>query len=269
MSRMRLTDWRGKRVVITGASSGMGRLLALRVASEGARVALVARREDRLREVANAIQSAGGEALVVPCDVADRNQVEQAAQSILEQFGSVDVLVNNAGYGGHYDFLEWDLADAERMVQVNFLGSLYWTKALLPAMVERGSGWIAFMASVAGKIGVPGESVYAATKFAMVGFAEALSIEVEDAGVHVLTVCPGAIDTEFFDEADRKRMPDVALRSMIQPERVVDAVMRAFATGKREVTVPAAIGGAYVVKALAPGVMRSGVKRSTRKNRDS
>lgn len=268
MSRMRLTDWRGKHVVITGASSGMGRLLALHVASEGARVALVARREDRLREVADAIQSKGGESLVVPCDVADRIQVDRSAQTVLREFGSVDVLVNNAGYGGHYDFLEWDLADAERMVQVNFLGTLYWTKALLPAMIEQGSGWIVFMASVAGKIGVSGESVYAATKFAIVGFAEALSIEVEDAGVHVLTVCPGAIDTEFFDDEARKRMPAVALRSMIEPERVVDATVRALAQGKREITVPAAIAGAYVVKAVAPGIVRAGVKRSTRKRGD-
>ncbi len=253
--------------MITGASSGIGRLLALRVASEGARVALVARREDRLREVAEMIRAQGSEAVVVPCDVANRDDVESAAQIVLDRFGVVDVLVNNAGYGGHCDFLEWDIDDIERMVQVNFLGSVYWTKALLPHMVERGSGWLVFMASVAGKIGVPGESAYSATKFAMIGLAEAISIETEDKGVHVLTVCPGAIDTEFFDEAARKRMPDVALRSMIQPEPVVDAVIRALARGKREVTVPKSIAAAYPVKAVAPGIVRAGVKRSTRPNR--
>jgi len=269
MGRKRLADWRDKQVVITGASSGMGRLLALRVASEGARVALVARRDDRLQEVAEAIRAEGSEAIVTPCDVANRDEVNEAVRSILERFGKVDVLVNNAGYGGHYDFLEWDFADIERMVQVNFLGTVYWTKALLPAMIERGDGWVVFMASVAGRIGVPGESVYSATKFAMAGLAEAISIEVEESGVHVLTVCPGAIDTEFFDDAARTRMPDVALRSMIPPERVVDAIIRALARGKREITVPGSIGGAYIVKALAPGLMRWGVKRSTRGNRSS
>jgi hypothetical protein len=267
MGRKRLTNWRDKRVVITGASSGIGRLLALRAVSEGAHVALVARREDRLHEVADTVRAAGGQAMVVSCDVANREAVFAAAQSIVGQFGHVDVLVNNAGYGGHYEFLDWDIPDIERMVHVNFLGSVYWTKALLPAMVERGSGWIVFMASVAGKIGVPGESVYSATKFAMVGLAEALSIEVEDAGVHVLTVCPGAIDTEFFDEADRERMPDVALRSMIEPERVVDAVVRALANGKREITVPRQIACAYGMKALAPGILRRGVQRSTESRR--
>ena len=109
----------------------------------------------------------------------------------------------------------------ERMLRVNFLGTLYWTKALLPQMVERRQGWIVFVASVAGKLGVPEESAYAASKFAMVGFAEALSLEVEDAGVHVLTVCPGTVRTEFFDaealaahaagfaaDHDRARGPD-------------------------------------------------------------
>jgi short-subunit dehydrogenase len=86
----------------------------------------------------------------------------------------------------------------ERMLRVNFLGTLYWTKALLPGMVARRRGWLVFMASVGGKIGVPEESAYAASKFATVGLAEALSLEVEDAGVHVLTVCPGAIRTDFF-----------------------------------------------------------------------
>lgn len=261
----RLTSWKDKTVVITGASSGMGRLLALRVAVEGARVALVARREDRLSEVAKGIREAGSEALIVPCDISDPQQVASAAATIQNAFGPVDVLVNNAGYGGHFSFLEWDQADIVRMVQTNFLGTVYWTKALLPAMVEQHRGWVVFMASVAGKIGVPGESVYSATKFAMAGLAEALSVEVEDAGVHVLTVCPGAIDTEFFSQEDRARMPDVALRSMIKPERVVDAVLDALARGKREITVPRAIATAYAVRALAPSLMRYGLKRAVPK----
>jgi len=259
----RLTSWRGKVAVITGASSGLGRLLALRVAREGARVALVARREQRLKELAAEIEKMSGEPLVIPCDVAERARVFAAAEQVLQRFGHVDVLVNNAGYGHHRRFLEWDLDDMERMLQVNFLGSLYWTKALLPHMVERHTGWIVFMASVAGKIGVPAESAYTASKFAMVGLAEALSMEVEDAGVHVLTVCPGAIHTDFFDAEALERMPPVARRSMIEPERVIDAIMRALACGKYEITVPPAIAVGYVVRAIAPEFMRRHVKRST------
>jgi short-subunit dehydrogenase len=261
--KSRLSSFRGKTAVITGASSGMGRLLALRFAREGAPVALVARREADLRVLAGEIEKGGGQALVLPCDVAERAQVFACAEQAIRTFGSVDILVNNAGYGHHRRFLEWDLDDMERMLRVNFLGALYWTKALLPQMVERRTGWLVFMASVAGKLGVPEESAYSASKFAMVGLAESLSIELEDAGVHVLTVCPGTIDTAFFDAEALKRMPPVAKRTMIQPQRVVDAVIGALARGKHEITVPRIIAAGYVVRRLAPGFMRRNTKRAT------
>jgi short-subunit dehydrogenase len=259
----RLTSYRGKTAVVTGASSGIGRLLALRLAREGARVALVARREGELQQLAHEIEAAGGRALVLPCDVADRAQVFATAADALAQLGTVDILVNNAGYGHHRRFLDWDLDDMERMLRVNFLGTLYWTKALLAHMVDRRTGWIVFIASVAGKLGVPDESAYAASKFAMVGLAEALSLEVEDAGVHVLTVCPGAIDTPFFDAEALARMPAVARRMMIKPEPVVNAVIKALARGKHEITVPRFIAAGYLVRVLAPGFMRRNTKRTT------
>jgi short-subunit dehydrogenase len=146
---------------------------------------------------------------------------------------------------------------------VNYLGSVYWTKRLLPAMVARRQGWIVFLASVAGRIGVPDESAYAASKFAMVGLAEALSFEVEDAGVHVLTVCPGTIRTEFFDAEALARMPPVSRRMMVDVEPLVDAIMEALAKGKHEITFPRFIAAGYVVRALAPGFMRRGTKRRT------
>jgi 3-oxoacyl-[acyl-carrier protein] reductase len=261
--KSRLISFRGKSAVITGASSGMGRLLALRLAREGARVALVARREADLRVLAGEIEKGGGQALVLPCDVAERAQVFASAEQALRTSGNIDILVNNAGYGHHRRFLEWDLDDMERMLRVNFLGALYWTKALLPHMVARRKGWLVFMASVAGKLGVPEESAYSASKFAMVGLAESLSIELEDAGVHVLTVCPGTIDTAFFDAEALERMPPVAKRTMIPPERVVDAVIRALARAKHEITVPRLIAAGYVVRTLAPGFMRRNTKRAT------
>ena len=260
---MKLTSYRGLNAVVTGASSGIGRLLAVRFAREGARVALVARRASELEAVAGEIRAGGGEALVVPCDVAERTQSFAAAASVLDRLGPVDILVNNAGYGHHRPFLEWDLDDMERLMRVNFLGILYWTKALLPQMVERRRGWLVFMASVAGKIGVPDESVYAASKFATVGLAEALSIEVEDAGVHVLTICPGTIRTPFFDQEALERMPPVAKRGMVDPEPLIEAIMRALAAGKRELTYPRYIAAGYLTKAFAPKFLRRNVKRTT------
>ena len=259
----RLTSYHGKTAVITGASSGIGRWLALRFARAGARVALVARREAALRQLAGEIETGGGQALVLPCDVAERAQVLACADQAVRAFGSVDILVNNAGYGHHRRFLDWDLDDMERMLRVNFFGALYWTKALLRQMVERRTGWLIFMASVAGKLGVPEESAYAASKFAMVGLAESLSIELEDAGVHVLTVCPGTIDTPFFDAEALERMAPVSKRMIVRPERVVDAVIGALARGKHEITVPRMIAAGYIVRALAPGFMRRNTKRAT------
>jgi short-subunit dehydrogenase len=261
----KLSNYDGMTALVTGASSGIGRLLAERFAELGARVVLVARRADALDALEGEIRARGGEALAIPCDVADREQVLAAVEHATSEFGPIDLLVNNAGFGAHRSVLASDIDEMERMLRVNFLGSLYFTKALLPAMVERGRGWLVFTASVAGKIATPGEAIYAATKFAQVGFAEALSLEVEDAGVHVLTVCPGAIRTDFFGEEDLAVMPKVALRSMVEPAGLVDAIVRALARGKRELTYPRSIAAGYVVRALAPGFMRRSVKRVTRK----
>jgi short-subunit dehydrogenase len=259
----KLTSCRGLNALVTGASSGIGRLIALRLAKEGARVALVARRETELESVAAEVARSGGEALVLPCDVANRDQVLAGAERALGAFGSVEILVNNAGYGHHRRFLDWDLDDMERMMRVNFLGSLFWTKVLLPQMVQRRRGWVVFMSSIAGKIGVPEESAYVASKFALTGLAEALSIEVEDFGVQVLTVHPGAVRTDFFDEEALERMPPVSRNSMIEPAEVVDATMKALRSAKREITVPRRFASGYVVRAIAPGVMRRAVKRTT------
>ena len=259
----RLTSYRDRVALVTGASSGIGRLLALGLAERGARVALVARRADALGELAEEIRRAGGAAQALPCDVADREQVEACTARALERFGTVDVLVNNAGYGHHRTFLEWDLDDMERMMRVNFLGSLYFTKFLLPQMAERGRGWLVFLSSVAGKIASPEESAYAASKFALQGLAQALSLEVEDAGVHVLIVCPGAIRTPFFDDEALRRMPPVARRGMAEPEGLVDAIFGALAKGRREITYPRWIASGYLVQALAPGFMRRQVRRAT------
>jgi len=262
-SAARLTSYRGLRALVTGASSGIGRALATRLAREGARVGLVARREPLLRELAGEIAAAGGEARVFPADLGNREQVLACAAAAASAFGGIDLLVNNAGYGHHRTFLEWDLDDMERVMRVNYGGALAMTKALLPQMLERRRGWLVFVASVAGKIATPEESAYAASKFALVGLAGALSLEVEDAGVHVLTVYPGVIRTPFFDAEALARMPPVSRRQMVEPAGLVDAILGALARGRRELTYPRWIAPSYAVQALAPGLMRWGVRRST------
>jgi short-subunit dehydrogenase len=259
-----LRSYQGLRALVTGASSGIGRAFALRIAREGARVALVARRAEELEELAGEIRAAGGEAIVLPCDVADADQVSNTCTRAQDAWGGIDLLVNNAGYGHHRTFLEWKIEDMERMMRVNYFGSLYFTKALLPQMVQQQRGWIVFVASVAGKIAPPEESAYAATKFAMVGLAASLSLEVEDAGVHVLTVCPGVIRTPFFDEEALSRMAPAAKGSMVDVGGLVDAMIAGLASGKHEITYPrGGITLGYAIQAIAPEFMRRAVRRST------
>ncbi len=254
-----------KTAIITGASSGIGRLLALRLAARGTRLFLTARRAELLAELAGEIGSAGGEAAYAACDVGDKEQCFAVAEQAVAELGGVDLLVNNAGYGHHRSFLEWDVDDIERMMRVNYLGTVYWTKAIAAHMAERGSGQLVFIASVAGRIATPDESAYAASKFAMVGLAEALSIELEEHGIDVLTVCPGSIRTDFFDQEAMQRMPETARKLMAEPEGLVDAIVDAIDKRKRDLTYPRGIAAGYIVKALAPGFMRSQVKRSTRR----
>jgi len=254
--------FRGRVALVTGASSGIGRALALRLAGSGMRVALVARRRDALDALAAEIAGKGGEACAFPCDVECAAEVAATARAATERFGAVDLLVNNAGYGHHRAFLDWDLDDMERMMRVNYVGALRFTKALLPGMVARRRGSLIFVASVAGKIATPDETAYSASKFAMIGLAQALSLEVEDAGVHVLVVCPGVIRTSFFDAEALARMPPVSRRSMVEVEGLVDSIVDALARGKREVTYPRSIAAAYVVQAIAPGFTRRQVKRT-------
>jgi len=258
----RLTNLRGRSALVTGASSGIGEALARRLGREGARLVLVARREEALTRLAEAIRADGGEAHVLPCDLADphaAHAVARAAEARLAP-GGVDLLVNNAGYGGRRRVVDWDLADVVRMTTVNHLSAVAVTQALLPAMLGRGRGWLVFVASVAGKFAPPLEAPYAATKAALLAFAEALSCEVEDQGVHVMNVCPGVIDTPFFD-ADRERLPAAVRRGMVPVEGLVEAVLAGLRRGRREVTHPAHLAAAGRVKALAPGLFRRGMKR--------
>jgi len=260
---VKLRTFRGIGAVVTGASSGIGRALALELAAHGARVALVARRRARLDAVAGEIALAGGRALPLCADVSSRSEVENAAKLARAELGPIELLVNNAGRARHAQFLDWDLDDAEAMLAVNLLGAVYWTRALLPEMLERGRGWLVFMASAAGKTGTPYESAYAASKFALVGFAESISHEVEPRGLHVLTVVPGTYRTELFDAEAWSQLPAVALRMLREPEELARRVVRSLSRGDRELYAPSQLRWAQLVRGVAPGLYRRIVRQMT------
>jgi NADP-dependent 3-hydroxy acid dehydrogenase YdfG len=187
----------GKVAAITGASSGIGEATALALVAEGASVALAARRDDRISELAERITADGGRAIAVPTDVSDESQANAFVQRAVDELGGLDILVNNAGVmllgpvaGAQTD--EW-----RRMIEVNELGLLYCTHAALPIMGAAGSGDIVNVSSVAGRTAAMGSGVYNMTKWGVVGFSEALRQECSHAGVRVTVVEPGWVDTEL------------------------------------------------------------------------
>ncbi|MEZ5073586.1 MAG: SDR family NAD(P)-dependent oxidoreductase [Solirubrobacterales bacterium] len=187
----------GKVAAITGASSGIGAATALALATEGAAVALAARRRDRIDELAKRIESGGGRALAIETDVSDEAQARAFVDRANDDLGGLDVLVNNAGV-----MLLGPVAGAateewRRMIDVNLLGLLYCTHAALPIMGAAGSGDIVNVASVAGRVASLGSGVYNMTKWGVVGFSEALRQECARAGIRVTAIEPGWVDTEL------------------------------------------------------------------------
>lgn len=230
-----MSKLRGKTVVITGASSGIGRAAALELARRGADVVLAARRRERLEEVAAACRALGVKATPVVTDVSVRDDCERLIAAVPR----VDILVSNAGFG-IYDPIETAAAgDLESMMQTNYFGAVYCTKAVLPQMLERREGAIVIVSSITGIMGYASMGGYCASKFALNGFAEALRSEVIARGVNVSMVCPATTDTDFFVTAERDKMPG-ASRMMLamKPEKVARAVCDAAEDGRYRRILP-------------------------------
>jgi short-subunit dehydrogenase len=221
-------DLSGKTVVITGASSGIGRATALAMARRGARLILAARRREQLEKVAAECAVSGAIAQVVVTDVSKREECVR----LIVAAGRVDVLVNNAGFAIFDGIADAKSDELEAMMGTNYFGAVHCTQAVLPQMLERGSGTIVNVASIVGLMGYARMGGYCATKFALVGFTEALRDEVMARGVRVALVCPATTDTEFFVKAERGKMPGASrLMLAVPPERVARVVCRSAADG--------------------------------------
>ena len=195
---------KGKVVLITGASSGFGADAASLFAAEGARVVLAARRLNRLQKLADKIQDEGGEAIAVPVDITELDEINLMVKSTLDIYDKIDILFNNAGFG-RLDWLE-NLTmerDIETQITVNLTGLIQVTRAILPYMLKQGKGHIINMSSAAGWSAPPLYSVYAATKFGVRGFTDSLRREVRPLGIHVSGVYPGPATTEFGDHTGK------------------------------------------------------------------
>ena len=216
----------GKVALVTGASAGIGKACALALVAEGAKVVLVARRKDRLDELIAQIQASGGQALSVVGDARDEQTALNAVAGGLEKFGKIDILINNAGVGNYKNLVDTSAEDYDEMMDSNVRSTFLFSRHVVPGMIAQKSGTVLMISSMAGIYGFGGEAVYCATKFAQVGFAQALDKELRSHGIKVGLICPGGVKTEFALGKGRTE-DSVAQSGMLEPEDVAAATLLA------------------------------------------
>jgi short-subunit dehydrogenase len=249
--------WQDTVALITGASSGIGAEVARQASAQGSRVGLIARRS---RELEGLRDELGTGCAIAVADVADRHQVDAAVNDLSAALGPPDIVVNNAGIGLYGAFLDADVDEIDALMRTNYLGVVHVLKAVLPGMVTRRRGHVVNVGSIAGRIGAPFEAAYSASKFALTGLSEALSVELAPFGIAVSLVNPGPVDTPFFETRghryERKHPKPVSAG------RVARAVLRSVEHDKAEVCVPPILQQAVVTKTLVPPLFGWGTART-------
>jgi NADP-dependent 3-hydroxy acid dehydrogenase YdfG len=216
----------GKVALITGASAGIGAASARALAAEGARLVLSARRDARLKALAEEAQALGTDAVCVVGDAREEDTARRAVAAAVDTFGRLDILVNNVGVGNYKDLVDTRLDEYDEMMDTNMRSTFLFTRHTVPVMLAQGSGTVLMISSMAGIYGFGGEAVYCATKFAQVGFAQALDKELRTRGIKVGLICPGGVKTEFALGKGRTEA-SVAQSSMLEPQDVGQAVLLA------------------------------------------
>ncbi len=210
----------GKISIVTGASRGIGRAVALLLGSSGSRVALAARSEPQLRAVAEEIRREGGEAIVLPTDLTRDEEIERLVKETLAECGSIDYLINNAGWGKTVPIVKAKVEDWDRTFQVNLRAPMVLSKLVLPTLIRKGGGAIVNISSVAGKSGQSSAAAYSASKAGLISFTESVYEEVREYGIRVAVILPGFVDTELIPPTRRLNR-----NKMIRPEDVAQAVL--------------------------------------------
>jgi len=233
-------ELKGRAVLLTGASGGIGRATALRLARLGSRVGVMARGESAVRALAEEVAAAGGEALAIQGDVRSQADAERAVTAMVGRFGGLDALVNNAGLGYLRAVDEATDAEIDEMIETNLVGVIRMTRAALPKLLARPGGALVNVASYAGKVGAPYYSFYAATKFAVVGLTEAWRRELGPRGLRVTLLLPAAVETGFIDKAGRDRALGLGpAGTILRPEQVAAGIERALRSHPPQIYLPA------------------------------
>ncbi|MCE2614481.1 MAG: SDR family oxidoreductase [Nitrosopumilus sp. (ex Thoosa mismalolli)] len=261
-------DFKNKTILITGASSGIGKVTAIEFAKLGANVILVARSKEKLEQVENQLKKFNVKTLTCSCDVSNKENVEEMSKIVLEKFSSIDILVNNAGFTIYDSVTELSIEDIESQMKTNYFGMIYCVKTFLPSMLDRRSGHIVNVASLAASFGLPGIASYCASKFAMLGFSEGLKHELKDTGIGITVVSPIMVRTEFFDHPSFKKMPKYSPTSL-DPKTVAKAILRASNSSRLEITVPSVARIAVWLKHTFPFFINPIMGKSFKNQLDS
>jgi NAD(P)-dependent dehydrogenase (short-subunit alcohol dehydrogenase family) len=262
----RMIDLAGKVVVITGGSRGLGLVLARALVDRGARVAICARDVDELARARQDLEARGGEVFSAPCDVTDRDDVLRFIASVEDDFGAIDVLVNNAGIIQVGPLAAMTVDDFEHALSVNLRGPLYAMLAVLPAMRQRKAGRIVNIASIGGAIAMPHLAPYSTSKFALVGLSEAMRAELVRDGIFVTTVCPGLMRTgsprRALFKGDHQAeyvwftIGDSLSLTSISAEAAAEQIILGFTRGDAEVTISLQAKLARLIHGIAPGLVQ-------------
>ena len=239
-------DLKGKNVLVTGASAGIGAALAEAFAVRGATVGICARRRDKLDEVLARCRAHASESRAWTIDLSDLDALDDFAKRADDELGGIDVLVNNAGIPKRRPVQVLTPAIVDQVMQINYLSPVHLTLALLPGIIERG-GRIVFVSSVAARLSPPAEAAYAATKAAISAWAECMKVDLRDTDVGIHVVYPGIIDTELFHLPDNDPLPPTPVE-MLPVSAMIEPVLGAIETGQFEVSVPAWFAGVFESK---------------------
>jgi short-subunit dehydrogenase len=244
-----------KTVVITGASSGLGRELSRLFASKGANVIMLARNAEKLVEIQRQIEIEGGVSFYYSVDISEADAVRSLFQKISQRFQNIDILVNCAGIGKFQPFIEMDNEIIDQMLAVNVRGLIYCTQAVIPMMIREKHGHIVNISSIAGIITTPKSVIYGATKHAVIGFSNGLRMELEHKGICVTVVNPGPIRTPFHNFADPSgHYVEKVGRFMLDARTTAEKIMRAIDKKKREVNIPWYMGVCNKLYQLIPAI---------------
>lgn len=259
-----------KLVLVTGASSGIGEATAKRYAAGGAHLFLLARSADRLERIAAEIAVAGGTANFFPVDLSHAEAVGEVARRIAGEFGTPDILINNAGAGRWLPLVETSPAEARAMIELPYLAAFYVTRAFLPAMLARGSGNVVCVTSPASYLVWPRACAYIAARQALKGFTEALRSELHGSGVTATLVVLGYVDTPYWQHnpGSRENVPKAGpwLMPVLSADDAAITIIAAAEMGRRLVARPQILRLMFLLNALAPNLVAAQLRRATRRH---